>query len=61
MTTGYVLVVFAAVIVLMIVLISKFKVNAAMGILIAAIFPTGCLLFLVAFLLIGCGCCCMRR
>ena len=36
MTTGYVLVVFAAVIVLMIVLISKFKVNAAMGILIAA-------------------------
>ena len=31
------------------------------GILIAAIFPTGFLLFLVAFLLIGCGCGCMRR
>lgn len=31
------------------------------GILIAAIFPTGFLLFLVAFLLIGCGCACMRR
>lgn len=32
-----------------------------LGILIAAIFPTGFLLFLVAFLLIGCGCGCMRR
>ena len=32
-----------------------------LGILITAIFPTGCLLFLVAFLLIGCGCGCMRR
>ncbi|MCI9036422.1 MAG: hypothetical protein HFF80_01545 [Oscillospiraceae bacterium] len=32
-----------------------------LGILIAAIFPTGCLLFLVAFLLIGCGCGCMRK
>jgi len=32
-----------------------------LGILIAAIFPTGVLLFLVAFLLIGCGCTCMRR
>ncbi len=32
-----------------------------LGILIVAIFPTGCLLFLVAFLLIGCGCACMRR
>jgi len=31
------------------------------GILIAAIFPVGALLFLVAFLLIGCGCACMRR
>ncbi|MCI8420104.1 MAG: hypothetical protein HFF79_06300 [Oscillospiraceae bacterium] len=32
-----------------------------LGILIAAIFPTGFLLFLVAFLLIGCGCACLRR
>ena len=32
-----------------------------LGILIVAIFPTGCLLFLVAFLLIGCGCACMRK
>ena len=31
------------------------------GILIAAIFPVGALLFLVAFLLIVCGCTCMRR
>ena len=31
------------------------------GILIAIIFPTGVLLFLVAFLLIACGCGCMRR
>ena len=30
-------------------------------ILIAAIFPTGFLLFLVAFLLIGCGLGCMRK
>lgn len=32
-----------------------------LGILIAAIFPTGFLLFLVAFLLIGCGCGCLRK
>ena len=31
------------------------------GILIAVIFPTGFLLFLVAFLLIACGWGCMRR
>ena len=31
------------------------------GILIAAIFPVGALLFLVAFLLIFCGCACLRR
>ena len=31
------------------------------GILIAAIFPVGALLFLVAFLLIGCGCACLRK
>ena len=32
-----------------------------LGILITAIFPTGCLLFLVAILLIDCGCGCMRK
>jgi len=31
------------------------------GILIAAIFPVGALLFLVTFLLIACGCACCRR
>ncbi|WP_297870671.1 hypothetical protein [uncultured Oscillibacter sp.] len=31
------------------------------GILITAIFPVGALLFLVAFLLIACGCACCRR
>lgn len=31
------------------------------GILIAAIFPVGALLFLVAFLLIACGFMCMHR
>ena len=31
------------------------------GILIAAIFPTGALLFLVAFLLIACGCARCKR
>ena len=31
------------------------------GILIAAVFPVGVLMFLVAFLLIGCGCACCRR
>ena len=37
MSTSYVLIVFALVILLMIFLISKCKVNAAMGILIAAL------------------------
>ncbi|MEG0780671.1 MAG: hypothetical protein RRY95_01765 [Oscillospiraceae bacterium] len=32
-----------------------------LGILIAAIFPVGCLLFLVALLLVACGWCCLRR
>ena len=32
-----------------------------LGILVAAVFPVGALMFLVAFLLIGCGCCCLRR
>ncbi len=31
------------------------------GILIAAVFPVGALMFLVAILLIGCGCACFRR
>ena len=31
------------------------------GILIAIIFPVGFLMFLVAFLLIACGCACCRR
>ena len=32
-----------------------------LGIFAAAIFPTGCLLFIVAFLLIACGWMCVRR
>ena len=36
-------------------------VTLGLGILIAVIFPTGFLLFLVAFLLIACGLGCMRR
>ena len=36
-------------------------VALGLGIMIAAIFPTGFLLFLVACLLIACGCGCMRR
>lgn len=36
-------------------------VALGIGILIAAIFPAGVLLFLTAFLLIGCGCACMRK
>jgi len=35
--------------------------SLGIGILITAIFPVGALLFLVAFLLIGCGCTCLRR
>lgn len=31
------------------------------GILIAAIFPVGALLFMVAFLLVACGCICMKH
>lgn len=38
-----------------------FAVALGSGILIAILFPTGCLLFLVAFLLIACGSACMRR
>ena len=36
-------------------------VSMGCGILIAAIFPTGALMFLVAFLLIACGCACCKR
>ncbi len=38
-----------------------FAVAMGSGILIAAIFPVGALLFLVAFLLIACGCACIKR
>jgi len=38
-----------------------FAVALGSGILIAAVFPVGALLFLVAFLLIACGCACCRR
>ena len=31
-----------------------------LGILIAAVFPVGCLMFLVAFLLIACGVVCLK-
>ena len=42
-------------------LLGIFSVALGAGILIAAIFPVGVLLFLVAFLLISCGCACCRR
>ena len=32
-----------------------------LGIFIAAVFPVGVLMFLVAFLLIGCGIACLKR
>ena len=32
-----------------------------LGILIAAVFPVGALMFIVSFLLIACGCCCLKR
>lgn len=32
-----------------------------LGILVAAVFPVGALMFLVSFLLIACGCCCLKR
>lgn len=31
------------------------------GIIIAAVFPVGCLMFLVSFLLIACGVMCMKN
>ncbi|MCI9120495.1 MAG: hypothetical protein HFG00_03050 [Oscillibacter sp.] len=42
-------------------LLGMFAVALGVGILIAAVFPVGLLMFLVAFLLIGCGCACCRR
>ena len=42
-------------------LLGIFAVALGAGILISAIFPVGALLFLVAFLLIACGCVCCRR
>lgn len=36
-------------------------VALGLGILIAAVFPAGCLLFIVALLLIACGGACLRR
>ncbi len=42
-------------------LLGLFAVALGAGILIAAVFPVGVLMFLVAFLLIGCGCACCRR
>lgn len=42
-------------------LLGMFAVALGAGILISAIFPVGALLFLVAFVLIACGCACCRR
>jgi len=42
-------------------LLGLFAAALGAGILIAAIFPVGALLFLVAFLLIACGLACCRR
>ena len=42
-------------------LIGIFAVSMGAGIFIAAIFPTGLLMFLIATLLIACGCACCRR
>ena len=42
-------------------LLGLFAVSLGAGILISVVFPVGVLMFLVAFLLIGCGCACCRR
>ena len=42
-------------------LLGLFAAALGAGILIAAVFPVGVLMFLVACLLIGCGCACCRR
>ena len=39
----------------------KSALALALGIFITAVFPVGCLMFLVAFLLIGCGIACLKR
>ena len=38
-----------------------FAIALGLGILITAIFPVGFLMFLIAFLLIACGCASLRR
>ena len=42
-------------------LLGLFAIALGSGILIAVVFPVGALMFLVAFLLIGCGCACYRH
>lgn len=42
-------------------LIGIFAISMGTGIFIAAIFPAGLLMFLVATLLIACGCACCKR
>ena len=42
-------------------LLGLFAVALGAGILISAVFPVGVLMFLVAFLLLACGCACCRR
>lgn len=42
-------------------IIGMFAIAMGAGILIASIFPTGMLMFLVATLLIASGCACWRR
>lgn len=42
-------------------LLGLFAAALGAGILISIVFPVGVLMFLVACLLIGCGCACCRR
>ena len=42
-------------------LLGLFAAAVGAGLLIGAVFPVGVRRFLVAFLLIGCGCACCRR
>lgn len=42
-------------------ILGVFSVALGVGILIAAVFPVGALMFLVAFLLIACGLACCKR
>jgi len=41
--------------------LGRCAVALGFGILVASVFPTGCLMFIVALLLIACGCACLRR